>query len=248
MSSILWWPSLMLLMVGIPATPSMWSQASAPPAPAKPAKPSGAVKRTPLDHIVAVVNGDLILESDIETERRFDAFQPLRAEVTEARDKLIERLIDRDLILQQMQQQPQPPIPDAEVDAQLAIVRKDLPECAAYHCDTDAGWTKFAADHGSSVAEVRERWRLRMEVLRFIEQRFRMGIRITQAEIDDYYKSKLVPAYQKSHANPPAESSITDRIEEILLQQQVTGLLDDWLKALRAQGSVRTLDPEGSPR
>ena len=249
MTKILWRHGLALLLAGLPATPALWGQATAPSAPpAKGATPSTAVKRTPLDHVVAVVNGDLILESDIDTERRFDAFQPLRAEVTESRDKLIERLIDRDLILQQMQQQPQPPIPDAQVDAQLAIVRKDLPECVAYHCETDAGWTKFSADHGFSVADVRDHWRLRMEVLRFIEQRFRMGIRITQAEIDDYYKNKLVPAYQKSHATPPAEASINDRIEEILLQQQVTGLLDDWLKALRAQGIVRILDPEGSPR
>ena len=37
---------------------------------------------------------------------------------------------------------------------------------------------------------------------------------------------------------PPAEAAISDRIQEILLQQQVTDLLEEWLKTLRAQGSV----------
>ena len=32
-------------------------------------------------------------------------------------------------------------------------------------------------------------------------------------------------------------------IQEILLQQQVNKLLDDWLTALRAQGSVRMVKP-----
>ncbi|MDP9038080.1 MAG: peptidylprolyl isomerase, partial [Acidobacteriota bacterium] len=215
-----------------------------PPGPS----PASSAARVGIDRIVAVVNTDLVLESDVDAEQRFLAFQPLRAETTESRDKLLERLIDRDLILQQMKQQPQPPIPDAEVDAQLATMRKSLPECAAYKCDTDAGWTRLAADHGFTPQEVRDRWRTRMEVLRFIEERFRMGIRITQAEIDDYYKNKLVPAYEKSHTAPPPQASINDRIQEILLQQQVNGLLEDWLKALRAQGSVRILAPErGTP-
>ena len=36
---------------------------------------------------------------------------------------------------------------------------------------------------------------------------------------------------------------MADRIQEVLLQQQVTALLDDWLKALRAQGSVQIVKP-----
>jgi peptidyl-prolyl cis-trans isomerase SurA len=82
-----------------------------------------------------------------------------------------------------------------------------------------------------------------MEVLRFIEERFRMGIRISQAEIDEYYKTSMLPAYQKENAPAPPEATIADRIQEILLQQQVDKLLDDWLATLRAQGSVRILKP-----
>jgi hypothetical protein len=70
-----------------------------------------------------------------------------------------------------------------------------------------------------------------------------MGIRISQAEIDAYYKTTLLPAYQKENAAPPAEATVEDKIQEILLQQQVDKLLDDWLASLRAQGSVRILKP-----
>jgi len=80
-------------------------------------------------------------------------------------------------------------------------------------------------------------------VLRFIEERFRMGIRIEPAEIDEYYRKTMLPAYQKENATPPAEATIADRIQEILLQQRVNKLLDDWLTALRAEGSVRIMKP-----
>jgi peptidyl-prolyl cis-trans isomerase SurA len=199
-------------------------------------------KRTALDRMVAVVNDDVILESDVDTERRFAAFQPF-SEPETSRDQLIERLIDRQLILQQLRLQPEAAITDAQVDAQMAQLRKGIPSCAAYHCDTDAGWEKFIADQGVTLEELRERWRLRMEVLRFVEDRFRMGIRIEQSEIDTFYKQTLVPAYQKRNATPPAEATVADRIQEILLQERVTSLLDDWLKTLRAQGSVRVIKP-----
>ena len=196
-----------------------------------------------LDRVVAIVNGDLILESDLDEERRFHAFQPLRSAKPPARDELINRLIDRALILQQIAIEPQPPIPEQEVDEELASLRKTIPECAAYHCDTDAGWQKFVTDQGLTLEELREHWKIRMEVLRFIEERFRMGIRISDQEIDDYYKKTLVPAFQQHNAPVPAEDTIKDKIQEILLQQQVDKLLDDWLAALRAQGNVRILKP-----
>ncbi len=202
---------------------------------------AGAGAEVTLDRVAAIVNGDLILESDVEAEERFAAFQPFMMERQASYEQLLNRLIDRTLISQQMALQPEPPISDAEVDAQLATLRKSIPRCATYHCDTEAGWEKFVADQGFTVGEVRDRWRQRMEVLRFIEERFRMGIRISQAEIDAYYKTTMLPVYLKDAVTPPAEASIADRIQEILLQQEVDKLLDDWLATLRAQGSVRIL-------
>jgi hypothetical protein len=206
---------------------------------------AGSPARVPLDSVVAIVNGDLILESDVDAEQRMMAFQPYRDQTAATRAQLIDRLIDRDLILQQMKLQPEPPITDAQVDAEMAGLRKGIPECATYHCETDPGWEKFAAEQGFTLDELRERWRMRMEVLRFIEERFRMGIRISQPEIDNYYIKTLTPNYQKQNTPPPPEASVADKIQEILLQQQVNNLLDEWLKALRAQGSVRMFESQG---
>jgi peptidyl-prolyl cis-trans isomerase SurA len=214
-----------------------------PHEPALPPHPQG--EEVTLDRVVAIVNGDLVLESDVDLEARFAAFQPFSETGPMSRDKLIDRLINRTVILQQMAQQPEPPIPDADVDAELNTLRKDIPSCAASHCETEAGWEKFVADHGFTIPELRDRLRLRMEALQFIEERFRAGIldTIPQTQIDDYYKNTMLPVYQKEKVAAPPESSVEDRIREILLQQQVNRLLDDWLTSLRAEGSVRILKP-----
>ena len=82
-----------------------------------------------------------------------------------------------------------------------------------------------------------------MVLLRFIEFRFRSGIRITDDEIKTYYEKTMLPEYARRKVTPPPLETIKRRIEEVLLQQQVGALLGDWLKSLRAEGSVQILTP-----
>jgi len=196
-----------------------------------------------LDRLVAVVNGDVILESDVDEERRFEQIQPYRTAAESTRAKIIERLVDRALILQQSALQPEDTVTDTDLDAQLATLRRDIPACKQYHCETDDGWKKFLGDHGFTEAEFSVRWRQRMQLLKFIEVRFRNGVRIKDDEIQAYYEKTMLPEYAKQNVTPPPIEAIKKRIEEVLLQQQVSALLEDWLKSLRAQGSVRILMP-----
>lgn len=201
------------------------------------AQPSGVVE---LDRVVAIVNGDLVLESDIDEERRFVVFQPYSEPTGSfSRAQAIQRLIDRTLILQQAKEQPRKPITDKDVQANLTDLRKDILVCKQYKCDTTEGWTRFLRDNGFTEEELQRHWRDRMETLQFIEDRFRMGIRISDQDAKDYYAKELVPKYAERKVTPPKFDAISDRIREILLQEQVGKLLDDWLKALRASGDVR---------
>jgi peptidyl-prolyl cis-trans isomerase SurA len=197
-----------------------------------------------LDRVVAVVNGDVILESDVDEERRFEEIQPYRRVTGDnTRDRVIERLVDRALILQQAALEPEDAISDKSLDDQLMTLRKDIPDCKQYHCEIDDGWKKFLGDRGFTVEEFRERWRQRMELLKFIEVRFRNGIKISDAEIKDFYEKRMLPEYAKRNVTPPKLDTISNRIEEVELQQKVGALLVDWLKSLRAQGSVKIMTP-----
>jgi peptidyl-prolyl cis-trans isomerase SurA len=226
-------------------------QAAAPheqvPSPPKDAAnvPTNAEQGAVIDSVVAVVNGDVILESDVDEERRFELIQPYRGSAAEfSRDRAVQRLIDRTLIQQQAALEPdQTAVSDAELDKQLQTLGKDIPACKQYNCETDEGWAKFLATNGFTVKEFRDRWRKRMELLRLIELRFRGGIRITNDEIRDYYEKSMLPEYARQKVTPPKLETISPRIEEVLLQRQVSNLLRDWLKSLRAQGSVWVMRP-----
>jgi peptidyl-prolyl cis-trans isomerase SurA len=128
------------------------------------------------------------------------------------------------------------------VDARLTEIRREVPACIHFNCASEQGWTAFLAAHGLTLQRVESYLRYRVQILRFIELRFRQGIRISPEEIEKYYRQSLLPQYKAGEAPPPLDK-VAPRIEEILLEQQVNAFFDDWLKNLRKQGEVKVLDP-----
>jgi hypothetical protein len=245
-----------LLFAGL-GTCCAYSQQSVPTgAGAVPDPPSylpttAQVQGTPLDRVVAMVNGDIILDSDLDQEARFEGLHlnsqqigpPTSAPEQRTRAEILERLINRDLIVQQVKLEPHEQIGDEAVDKEIAELRKSLPACVQFDCKTEAGWQRYLASIQFTESAFRERWRERMEVLAFTEQRFRMGIRITSDQEKSYYDKTLLPEYSAAGAKAPPFDSIATRIQAVLVEQQVSALLSDWLKSLRAQGSVIVLHP-----
>jgi hypothetical protein len=198
-----------------------------------------------LDSVVAVVNRQAILASDVDEEMRLAVLDPGQAGLgVLTRQRALEQLISRALIQQQIRQEDaQAAEPSqADVDARLAEIRKELPACVHRNCASDEGWKAFLAAHALTPQRVEDYLRYRLEILSFIEHRFRQGIRISPDEIEKYYRETLVPEYAAGETIPPLEK-VSPRIEEILLQRQVNALFDDWLTNLRKQGEVEVLDP-----
>jgi hypothetical protein len=223
----------MLACLAVAGPTQAWAQAPQPAAPVV------------LDHVVAVVNNHAILASDLDDEIRLSVLDPGRVGLDVlTRKTALEQLIARALIQQQIREEDlQAADPtEAEVDARLAEIRRQLPACVHQNCGTEAGWKAFLAANGLTSERVEAYLRYRVEILRFIEQRFRQGIRISPQEIETYYRGTLVPQYAMGEAVPPLDK-VSPRIEEILLQQKVNVLFDDWLTNLRKQGEVEVLDP-----
>jgi hypothetical protein len=198
-----------------------------------------------LDSVVAVVNNHAILASDIDDEIRLSVLDPGRGGLgVLTRGQALDQLIGRSLIQQQIREQDEKAVEptQAEVNARLTEIRRELPACVRDHCTTDAGWNAFLAAHDLRPRHVEAYLRYRIEILRFIEQRFRQGIVISPQQIATYYHDVLLPQYAKDEAIPPLDK-VSSRIEEILLQQRVNVLFDDWLSNLRKQGEVEVLDP-----
>jgi peptidyl-prolyl cis-trans isomerase SurA len=216
-------------------------EAPSPPAPTAPS----ADKPVELDHVVTMIGSNVILQSDVEQEMHFSVLEPLLILPGQnTPDSALLRLIDRTLILQQMEQQQQPTsTPTAQVDKSMTELRKQIPACAQVHCETAQGWAAFLRVNTLNEEVVVERWSQRMAMLNFIDLRFRSGIRISQDQIATYYQKTLVPALAKDNQKAPPLAEVSARIQEILLQQQVSGLFQDWVSSLRDQGNVQIVDP-----
>jgi peptidyl-prolyl cis-trans isomerase SurA len=213
---------------------------------ANPAVPASSVI---LDSVVAVANKHAILSSDIDDEIRLSVLDPnLIGEGALTRQQALDQLISRALIEQQIRQEDIDAIEPSqdEVNARLNQIRRQLPACVHQNCATDAGWKLFLAAHGLTSERVESYLRYRLEILSFIEQRFRQGIQVSPQQIDEYYHQTLVPQYKPDEAIPPLDQ-VAPRIQEILLEQQVNVLFDAWLTNLRGQGDVEILDPSLEP-
>ena len=208
------------------------------------AQPSQSTAPVVIDRVVAVVNNQAILASDIEDEIRLSVLDPNRGGMgTLTPQRALEQLIGRTLIQQQIRQEDEQAVAPTpgELADRLKEIRTEIPACVRANCASDAGWKAFLAAHDLSEERVEAYLRYRVEILRFIEERFRQGIRITPQEIETYYRNTLLPQYSRPADIPPLDK-VSQRIQEILLQQHVNALFDDWLNNLRKQGDIEILD------
>jgi peptidyl-prolyl cis-trans isomerase SurA len=220
---------------------SAFAQTPSMPVASAPAKP------VVLDRVIAIINGDVLLESDVREEMRLSVLQPVSVPANQNTvERAAQRLITRTLILRQMRDQNaiNYSVTDEDVRKGLDELRRQIPMCGPMHCQTEEGWQAFLKKNGLTEQEVAGRWKERLEILKFIDQRFGVSIHISRQDIENYYQKNLLPVFEKSKQEPPKLDSVAPRIREILLQQQVNSQLRDWLQSLREQGSVQILDPK----
>ena len=198
-----------------------------------------------VDRIVASVNQDPVLASDVEEAARIEALmrgKPV-ADIAEADlSAAMDRLIDRTLIRQQMYSLPaasdQPP------RNRIAELRASLPAAAS-----DASWKAALAAYGIDEQKLGKYLQDQQEIMRFVDARLRPTADVTFGrEIENYYNDKLLPELKQRGAAAVPLRNVQDSIREILLQQKIDAQLSAWLASLREQGRVRILQPRRNPR
>jgi hypothetical protein len=194
-----------------------------------------------IDRIVATVNKQPLLMSDVDENVRMEAFLEGRQPTSlspEERKAVLNRLIDRELLLQQMQADYSPT--DEEVSRRVASIREQLKLAG-----NDEAWQKALAGWGLSTAEVEAFVRTQLQVMRFVDLRLRPTIRVDEQAIEAYYRDSLVPEVRKSGTEPEPLQQLRPKIRELLVQQKMDGVLESWLSNLRTQSEVHIAsDPD----
>ena len=193
-----------------------------------------------IDRIVVVVDKGIILASEWEQSVRYEALlegKDLRLVTAADRLRTLDRLIDQELLRQQIASTTYQAASAEEVAAKVNDVRRQLLPGA-----DDATWRATLARYGLDEEDVRERVATQLDILRFIEARFRPSIRIDRRTVEAYYKNTYVPQMQARGAQSPPLAQASAGIEEVLVQQRIDDLLNAYLKNLRTQVRIRRLD------
>ena len=199
-----------------------------------------------LDRIVVVVNKGIILASQWDEAIRFEALSSGREVNTLSDadcDAALDRLIDQELIQQEMALTTYQPLPEAQVNAKVDYLRHQLAPAA-----DDGQWRSLLASYGLTEDDVRAHIAGYLDVLRFVDLRFRPSIHIDPRNVESYYRATLVPELQSQGARVPTLNQVSAQIEELLVQQRIDELLTAYLKNLRAQARIQRLAEKAPAR
>jgi hypothetical protein len=198
-----------------------------------------ASAREPVDRIVATVNDDPLLASDVEDAVRVEAFMQGRpvAEISLADYRAAtDRLVDRTLIRQQMTTGYVPPV--QQVEWRMAQVRAAFPAAKS-----DAAWQELLGAYGIQEQQLRKSIEEQLQLMQFVDARVRHMVRVSHDEVENYYKEKLLPELNRKGAAAEPLANVESGIYELLLQEKIDAQLNAWLASLREQGRVRILPP-----
>jgi hypothetical protein len=191
-----------------------------------------------IDRIVATVNGHIILQSDWDEAASYEAFADGRAlgRLTPEQSKaVLDRLIDQELIREQIHAADFQTSTPAEVDARVADIRK-----LHAGASDQASWIAILQRYGLSELELRNKVIAELDASRAVDARLRPSVQVDSRKIEQYYNEKLLPDLRSAGAREVPLSEVAPKIKELLAQQQINDMLSAWLKGLRSESNIQT--------
>jgi len=189
-----------------------------------------------IDRIVAIVNGHIILQSDWDEALCYEALlsnRSLSKFTDDDRRAVLDRLIDQELLREQMKSADFPHATDAEVAARIAAARTQYPQAASAQA-----WQSLLAQFQLTEKDLLAHVRQQIDVMRLVEARLRPVVQVDAKSIEAYYRDQFVPQLKHSGASDVPLAEVSAKIRELLTEQKVSELLVSWLQTLRSEGQV----------
>jgi hypothetical protein len=176
------------------------------------------------DRIVARVENDIILWSDVRALSRYQQFLDGKSE-TDA--QILERLIDQWVVRTEADVSRFPHPSDAEIERGLERLRKSFTSAEEYEARKK--------QNGLSDAEIRDMVAAQAYLSNYLDSRFRPGVQIDPKTIDDFYEKSIVPRAKARGQEPPPLDEARDLIQEALVQRGINDQADQWLIESKAR-------------
>jgi len=187
-----------------------------------------------VDRIVARVDEEIILQSDVE---QLERYQTLVDGKPESREKILERLIDQWIVRKEAEASRFPTASDADVERGLQRLRRSF----AKNEDFDAQREKA----GLTEADVKQIVTAQAFLSNYLDSRFRPVVQVDEKAIRDFYDNVLIPRAKARGQEPPSFDNARDVIQEVLIQRGINEQADKWLEESRARLHVSKFLNEG---
>lgn len=163
-----------------------------------------------LDRVVAVVNDEIVTQSELDTFLR-PFYEELRADYegeelivkfNEIRTKLLNQLIEDKLVLQEAKKRAVEP-DRTQVEARLEEIKKQFPDRGAME--------QTLTEQGLTLRDLRERLERQSMIRRLQDSEVRAKVIVSPSEVEDYYKNHTS---EFSHSDRVKVRSITVKRSE----------------------------------
>ena len=188
-----------------------------------------------VDGIVARVENDIILLSDIRTLSRYQQFLDGKSETD---SQILDRLIDQWVVRTEADVSRFPHPYDAEIERDLDRLRKSFASPEQYEARRKQS--------GLGEPEVRSILASQLYLNNYLDSRFRPSVQVDSKAIEDFYASAVVPQAKARGQEPPTLDAAHDAIQEALVQRGINEQADKWLKESRARLHVEILLDRGA--
>jgi hypothetical protein len=186
-----------------------------------------------IDRIAVIVDKHVIKTSDIDRDLRVTEFlnhAPLDTSV-DVKRKAAERLIDQTVIREEMEKGGYSKSSASEVDEMVKKLRADR------FGGSDARLEQELPRYGLTEAELRIQLGWQLDVLNFINERFRPGVLVTEDQIKTYYEQHRADLLRQFPQLKTYES-LEPKIRAALEGEQLTKNFDDWLAEARKRDRI----------
>ena len=236
---------LSLLVLAAPVRPA--TAQAARPNPPKPGTPIPApMPANPAedpklrDRVLAVVDEDPILQSDLDRVIALGLAQPRSGEdPTAFRRRVLNDLIAERLRFHEMDRFGFEQVPVEDVDAHVAEIRARFKDEAAFQ--------KALRDQKMTVKDLRQVVARQLMVLAYVDEQLGPRVFVSLDDISNYYRTVLTPQLQKQGQTVPPLDDVRDQIRTVLREQRLNEAIGKWTEDLRrkADGQVFFDQPAG---
>ena len=182
-----------------------------------------------IDRIAVIAGKHVIKVSDIDRDLRLTEF--LNRQVLDlsapAKKKATDRLIDQAIIRDEIATGGYDRATDADAEKMLADLRHDR------YAGSEQRMRQALAQYGLTEDELREQLLWQLTVLKFIDERFRPAVLVTDEDVKKYYDQHLAELkreYPQNSGFAALEPKIRDTLTGERINQQFESWLDDTRK------------------